>query len=176
MKNLFTNTNISLQTWVRLLKTFVWSVLMYGFKTWTLSNPTKKRLEAMEMWLYRRMLRIPWTAHRTNESILAQINTHRELLPKIRKMQLTFLGHIIRQESLEHLTLSGRIEGTRARGRQRQKYLNSIQQDLQTGNSPAQLIQIARDRPRLRGLIAHVRWHGTLVKVNSKKNPVELYS
>ena len=84
------------------------------------------KLEAAEMWFYRRMLRIPWTAHVTNEEVLRKIGTERKLLPTVRKRQLEFLGHVMRKESLENLTLTGRIEGKKSRGRPWIKYLTSL--------------------------------------------------
>ena len=77
---------------LRVLKTYVWSILLYGCETWTITAETKKNLEAAEMWFYRRMLRISWKEKRTNESILEETNQERSLINTIRKRQLKFLG------------------------------------------------------------------------------------
>ena len=129
MKNFLTNLHISLHSRIRAMKTFIWSTLTYGCETWTISKESKKKIEAAEMWFYRRMLRIPWTARKTNIEVLNLANTTRELTQKIRKRQLSFLGHIIRRQSIEHLALTGKIDGRRARGRQRLKYLDTIVED-----------------------------------------------
>ena len=139
------------------MKTFIWSTLTYRCESWTLTKDSKKRIEAAEMWFYRRMMRIPWTARKTNQEVLNLANTTRELLHKIRKRQLNFLGHIIRRQSIEHLALTGRVEGRRARGRQRMKYLDSLTEDVGRIEKPAELIQLAYDRSRWREVIANAR-------------------
>ena len=86
------------------------------------------------MWFYRRMLRISWKEKRTNESILEETNQERSLIKTIRKRQLKFLGHICRHKGLEFLSLTGKIEGTRSRGRQRITFLDSLSSFV-TGNN-----------------------------------------
>ena len=109
------------------------------------------------MWFYRRMLRISWRDRVTNENVLARIGTQRSLIREIRKRQMNFLGHVIRSEKIEHLCLTGRIEGRRARGRQRVKYLDSLVQDLEEDYTTTQVIQAARDRIRWRQMTANVQ-------------------
>ena len=130
---------------------------MYGSESWTLSRGLINKLNAAEMWFYRRMLRISWTNRITNEEVLRRIGMQRTLVKEIRKRQLNFLGHILRKEKIEHLCLTGKIEGRRARGRQRKKYLDSILEDIGENLTANQLIQLARDRLRWRQVIANVQ-------------------
>ena len=101
MKNIFRDRQLSIQLKTRLLKCFVWPVLMYGCETWTITSRTRKNLEAAEMWFYRRILRIPWTAHQANVSVLQRMGQERRLLCCIEQRQLKFLGHVIRKGELE---------------------------------------------------------------------------
>ena len=157
MKNLLTNNRIRTQTRIRALKTYVWSTLMYGSESWTITRELKAKLKAAEMWFYRRMLRISWRDRVTNEDVLARIGMQRSLIKEIRKRQMNFLGHIIRSEKIEHLCLTGRIEGRRARGRQRMKYMDSLVGDLGEEYTANQVVQAARDRVRWRQMTANVQ-------------------
>ncbi|GFO11604.1 hypothetical protein PoB_003810900 [Plakobranchus ocellatus] len=93
---------------------------MYGCEAWTISKQIQNKLEATEMWFLRRMLRIPWTAKKTNE-VLNEANKRRSLVRTIRKRQANFLGHVMKRGKLEHLETAGKFEGKRSRGRQREK-------------------------------------------------------
>jgi hypothetical protein len=106
--------NISKVTKIRLIHTLVFPIVMYGSETWTLNANSRKRIEAFEMSCWRRMLRIPWVARRTNESILEelQIQTRERLLSKIERHHKIF-GHIIRQDGLEKLVIQGKVDGKR---------------------------------------------------------------
>ena len=157
MRSLLGNNRINSLTRVRALKTYVWSTLTYGSESWTLSRELINRLNAAEMWFYRRMLRIRWTDRITNEEVLRRIGMQRTLVKDIRRRQMNFLGHILRKEKIEHLCLTGKIEGRRARGRQRKKYLDSILEEIGENLTPNQLIQLARDRLRWRQVIANVQ-------------------
>ena len=157
MSTILKNRNISFSTKLKVLKTYVWSILLYGCETWTITAGTKKNLEAAEMWFYRRMLRISWKEKRTNESILEETNQERSLIKTIRKRQLKFLGHICRHKGLEFLSLTGKIEGTRSRGRQRITFLDSLSSFV-TGNNKDNiaLLRMTEDRDRWRIMIADV--------------------
>ena len=157
MSTILKNRNISFSTKLRVLKTYVWSILLYECETWTITAETKKNLEAAEMWFYRRMLRISWKEKRTNESILEETNQERSLINTIRKRQLKFLGHICRHKGLEFLSLTGKIEGTRSRGRQRIKFLDSLSSFV-TGNNKDNiaLLRMTEDRDRWRIMIPDV--------------------
>ena len=111
---------------VRLMKAYVWSTLLYGCESWTLTAETQRNLEAVEMWYYRRMLRISYTEHVSNEEVLQRIGVKRELLLTIKTRQKKFLGHVIRKGAIEDLSLSGRIPGKRARGGQRKTFSDNF--------------------------------------------------
>ncbi|GFO38610.1 transposase [Plakobranchus ocellatus] len=96
---------------------------MYGCGAWTFSKQIQNKLEATEMWFLRRMLRIPWTAKKTNERVLNEANKRRSLVRTIRKRQATFLGHVMRRGKLEHLVTIGTFEEKRSRGKQREKII-----------------------------------------------------
>ena len=116
----------------------------------------QKRLEAAEMWMWRRVLSVSWTERVTNERILERMDQERELLKTIRRRQLQFLGHVLRGEGLESLCLTGKIEGRRARGRQREKYMDGIRRVTGGERTAAELLQMARNRQEWKSMIANV--------------------
>ncbi|GFO39598.1 RNA-directed DNA polymerase from mobile element jockey [Plakobranchus ocellatus] len=103
MKTILTNKHISIETRKRALQCYIGPVLMYGCEEWTMSKQIQNKLEATEMWFLRRMLRVPWTAKKTNERVLNEANERRSMVRTIRKRQAAFLGHVMRRGKLEHL-------------------------------------------------------------------------
>lgn len=156
MKNILTNRKLSIPTRKRAIKCYVWSTLLYGGETWTISRSMEKRLEAMEMWLWRRMLKVSWTERKTNVEILRMAGEQRRLMSEIRGRQLQFVGHVMRRDELENTVLTGMVEGTRDRGRQREKYLDWMRKHLQAGMNIAQVLQRTRDREMWRVMVADV--------------------
>ena len=120
------NRNISMTTKFRVLKIYVWSTLTYGCECWTITSDIEKKIEASEMWFIRRMLRISWTEKKPNVNVLREENVQRSLLKTIRKRQMEFLGHVCRRRGLEFLSLTGKVEGKRDRGKQRITFLDSL--------------------------------------------------
>ena len=98
MAKILTARKININIKIRLLKCYIWSTLLYGAETWTLTKATVNKLEAFEMWCYRRILRISWTEHKTNKEVLCMLNIKRQLVYTIKKKKLTYFGHIIRKE------------------------------------------------------------------------------
>ena len=156
MTRIVTNRHLRIATRVRVIKRYIWSTLLYGCESWTLTQETRKRLEAMEMWCWRRMLKFSWTERKTNESILDDIGRRRKLLAVIRRRQMRFLGHVVRREDLENLILTGRIEGRRGRGRPRIKYMDDMKSAIGGGLTTQQIMYAARDREQWRSMIANV--------------------
>ena len=160
MKSIFRNHDISMTTKFRVLKAYVWSVLLYGCECWTITEDLKKKLEATEMWFIRRMLRVSWTEKKTNKAVLDDAGVKRSLIKTIRKRQLQFLGHLNRHKGLEHLALTGKIKGKRSQGRQRIKYLNSLNkwttrnQEVKLDNNT--FLRISDDRDKWRIMITDV--------------------
>jgi len=121
------NKDISTTTKVRLLKALVWSVAIYGSEGWTLRSREEKYIEAFETWCYRRLLRIPWTQHKTNEWILGKLKVERELLNRVKSPKLGFYGHTTRKyESMEKEMVQGCVPDYRTRGRQRRRWTDDI--------------------------------------------------
>src|SRR6218665_428316 len=106
------------------MKSRIWSVVLYGSETWTMRKEDIKRLEAFEMWIWRRMERISWMEHRTIEEILKMVDEKRSLIGIIRSRQINWLGHIMRGYSLLRTIIDGRMEGKKKRGRPRMMLLD----------------------------------------------------
>lgn len=156
MRKLLTNRKFSIKTRKSLIKTHVWSTLLYGVESWTLSAAMVRRLEAMEMWLWRRMMRISWTARRTNDEVLEMVGERRGLMGTVRLRQLKFFGHVMRREGLENLIMTGVVEGVRGRGRPRMKYMEGLVRLARGNMTSGQFIRVARDRKRWKSMVAHV--------------------
>ena len=126
----------------RLVKTLVWSVVMYGSETWTLRKADVERLEAFEMWVWRRMMKVKWTDKLTNMEVLRLVNETPKLLPEIRRRKRRWIGHILRHDSLLQTVLEGRMEGKRPRGR--------MVDDIKSGRSYEQRKRRADEREKWR--------------------------
>ena len=114
-------------TKVHLVKAMVFPVVMYGCESWTVKKDECRRIDAFELWCWRRLLRVPWTARRANQSILKEISPGCSLEGLILKLKLQYFGHLIRRvDSLEKTLRLGRIGGRRSRGRQRMRWLDGI--------------------------------------------------
>ena len=108
---MFTYRNIKVNTKIRVMKTYILSVLLYGCEYWTLCKEMERKLAAVEIWFIRRVMRISWIEKKSNEAVLKDANLERSLIKAIRKRQLTFLGPNCRHKGLEHLSITGKIEG-----------------------------------------------------------------
>ena len=118
--------NITLPTKVRLVKAD-FPVVMYGCENWTVKKAECRRIDAFKLWCWRRLLRVPWTARRTNQSILKEISPGCSLEGLMLKLKLQYFGHFMqRVDSLEKTLMLGKIEGRRRRGRQRMRWLDGI--------------------------------------------------
>ncbi|CAG9109366.1 unnamed protein product [Plutella xylostella] len=133
LEKIWKNTNITKRTKVRLVHALVFPIFLYGSETWTIKANLKTRIDAFEMWIWRKMLRIPWTAFRRNESILNELKIFVRLSDICRSRMLKFLGHIARSgpESLEKHILMGKVEGKRRRGRAPARWCDQTQSYLQ---------------------------------------------
>jgi len=152
-----TNRDISLKLRLRFVKCYVWSILLYGAEIWTLKTKHLNRLEAFEMWCYRRMLKISWVNHISNSEVLDRIQTNRELLATIKRRKTAYFGHIMRGNKYELLQLivQGKIEGRRGVGRKQLSWLRNIRN--WTGiRTAGDLIHIAADREQFSTIINNV--------------------
>ena len=152
MSKILTSRTISINVRLRIAKCYIWSTLLYGAEIWTLTKVTSNKLEAFEMWLYRRMLRISWTEHKTNEEVLNQMKTKRTLLNTIKTRKLQYFGHIIRKDHIQRLLMEGRMNGKRGRGRPRTMWTDNIKK--WTNLSYSDCIRAAQDRVRRRSMTA----------------------
>ena len=154
---LYNTRNISMTTKFRVLKTYVWSTLTYGCECWTITSDIEKKIEAAEMWFIRRILRISWTEKKTNVNVLREGNVQRSLLKTIRKRQMEFLGHVCRRRGVEFLSLTGKVEGKRDRGKQRITFLDSLCNSATGGQSKGlNFLKLSDDRDVWRGMVANV--------------------
>ena len=156
MESMLTNRKMTLKTRKNAAKTYIWSKLLYGAETWTISKTMEARIEAMEMWIWRRLTKIPWAEKRTNISVLQLVGEKREMMKAIRKRQLQFFGHIMRREGAEKLSLTGMIEGRRGRGRPREKYMTRLCQLFRGGPTPVEVIRSTQDRTVWKNMVADV--------------------
>ena len=123
----------------------------------SLRSDIEKKIEAAEMWFIRRMLRISWTEKKTNVNVLREGNVQRSLLKTIRKRQMEFLGHVCRRRGLEFLSLTGKVEGKRDRGKQRITFLDSLCNSATGGQSKGlNFLKLSEDRDVWRGMVANV--------------------
>ena len=121
-------------TEVRLVKAMVFPVVMYGCKSWTIKKAECQRIDAFELWCWRRLLRVPWTARRSNQSILKEISPECSLEGLMLKLTLQYFGHLMQRADLFEMTLMlGKIEGRRKRGRQRMRWLDGITDTMDMG-------------------------------------------
>ena len=126
--------DITLPTKVRLVKAMVFPVVMYGCEIWSSKKAEHKRIDAFELWCWRRLLRVPWTARRSNQSILKEISPGCSLEGLMLKLKLQYFGHLIqRADSFEKTLMLGKIEGRRRRGRQRMRWLDGIIDSMDMG-------------------------------------------
>ena len=138
---------------MELVRSLVWTVLTYGSEGWTLKKADEKRLESAEMCIYRRMLRVSWTEHRTDESILLELNTTRQLLGFVVRRQLFYFGHTMRDGGCELVkcVIQGKVSGKRRRGRPNTSSSSNITKWI--NESMERITRDTRDRDEWRTLI-----------------------
>ena len=147
------------------IKAMVFPVIMYGCERWTIKKAECQRIDAFELWCWRRLLRVPWTAKRSNESILKEISPGCSLEGLMLKLKFQYFGHLMRRaDSFEKTLMLGKIEGRRRRGRQRMRWLDGITDSVYMGLG--ELRELVMDREAWRAVVHGVSKSQRVTEVN----------
>ena len=155
MKDILTTRNISIALRLKTVDLYIYPIVLYGAETWTMYKGTSDKIQALEMWILRRMLKISWKDKVSNKEVLSRIGVKRKLLQKMKTQKLSYFGHTVRHDSIQNKILNGRIAGSRGRGRPRRQWSDDIKE--WTGMNMNACTRLAQDRSAWRGLARRPR-------------------
>ena len=169
LDSIFKSRDITLPTRVHLVKAMVFPVVMYGCESWTIKKAECQRIDTCELWCWRRLLRVPWTAGRSNQFILKEISPGCSLEGLMLKLKLQYFGHLMwRADSLEKTLMLGKIEGRRRTGRQRMTWLDGITYSMNMGLGELRELVMDRKawRATIHGVAKNQTWLSELTELN----------